>query len=98
MGDTPFVVTHATYLATEADRIQSLILMPRLWGRKWTHKSLQKELEDIGLKYTLEQIAELNDVLHKRGIVEDLVTPGPAPVPVEAPVTVVVPETGVIVK
>ncbi len=73
MADSPFSVTHATWLKTEADRLQALILMPKFWNHKWNHKRLQKALDDIGLKYTLEQIAELNDELHTRGIVEDVV-------------------------
>ncbi len=72
MGDAPFAVTHATWLRTESDRIEQIILAPRLWGRKWTHKRLQRELADIGLEYTIEQIAELNDELHQRLIVEDV--------------------------
>ncbi len=82
MGEIPFTVTHATWVKTESERIGSLLLMPRLWGRKWNHKKLQRELHDIGLDYTIEQIAEINDELHKAGIVEDVVIAEPAPEPV----------------
>ncbi len=98
MADIPFTVTHATWLQTETDRIGEIILTPRLWGRKWTHKRLQRELADIGLEYTIEQIAELNDELHVRVVVEDVKDTGPAPVPVEAPVIVESLATTVIVK
>ncbi len=80
MADSPFSVTHATWLKTEADRVGGFILMPKFWGKKWTHKKLKQELLDIGLDYTLTEVAELNDELHKRGIVEDVtVTPAPEP-------------------
>jgi hypothetical protein len=78
--DAPFCVTHATWLATESTRLQAIILSPRFWGEKWTHKRLRAALQDSGLAYSLAQIAELNDDLHKRRIVEDVEEATPAPV------------------
>ncbi len=98
MADIPFAVTHATWIKTETDRIGEIILTPRFRGRAWTHKRLQRELADIGLEYTIAQIAELTDDLHKRGVVEDVTDIGPTPVPVEAPVIVEPSATSVIVK
>ncbi len=72
MADKPFAVTHATWVKTEGDRIQGFILMPRFWGTKWDHKKLMRALADIGLNYSMAEIAELNDELHRRGIVEDV--------------------------
>lgn len=82
MGDTSFAVTHAAWLKTETDRLEAIILMPRLWGRKWTHARLKRELHDIGLDYSLAEIAEINGELHTRGIVEDVVIAEPLPEPV----------------
>jgi len=82
MGDAPFCVTHATWLATESARLQAIILSPRHWGVKWDHKRLRAALQDSGLAYSLAQIAELNDDLHKRGIVEDIREIAPAPEPI----------------
>jgi hypothetical protein len=81
MGDAPFSVTHATWLKMESTRLEAIILSPKYWGVKWTHKRLRAELHDIGLDYSLKQIAEINDELHTRGIVEDLPEPAPAPEP-----------------
>ncbi|MBI2869389.1 MAG: hypothetical protein HYX96_06155 [Chloroflexi bacterium] len=82
MVEVLFAVSHETWLKTEGDRIQGFILMPRFWGARWDHRRLQKELAEAGLGYTLDQIAELNDELHKRGIVADVAA---APDPVLAP-------------
>mgnify|MGYP001559718056 FL=1 len=68
----PFRVSHATWLRVEADRIQSIILMPRHWRRAWTPQSLQEALHDIGLDYSLPDVQALNDELHRRGVVEDV--------------------------
>lgn len=66
-----FKVTAATWLKTEGDRVEQFILMPKFWGENWTRGKLRRELAEIGLKYTREQIAQLNDELHNRGIVDD---------------------------
>jgi len=68
----PYRVTHDMWLATESARLREFVLMPRFWGMKWDDKRLLKELNDIGLMYTLEQVDELNDKLHKDGVVEDI--------------------------
>jgi len=67
----PFEVKHDKYLATELERVTSIILMPKFWNRAWTIQSLKTALNDIGLDYSLPQIKELNEELHKAGIVED---------------------------
>jgi len=67
-----FRVTHEVWLATESARIRDFILMPRFWGMKWDDKRLLRELHDIGMMYTLEQVIELNDKLHTDGVVEDI--------------------------
>lgn len=68
-----FKVTHKVWLKTEADRIESLLLMPKYWRRAWTPQSLKAELLDpIGLDYSMPEILQLNDELHTRGIVEDV--------------------------
>jgi hypothetical protein len=92
MSDNPFRVTHKTWLTTEADRVGAMMVMPKWWGLKWDHKSLQKALSDIGLNYSIDEIAELNDELHNRGIVEDIeldeITPEPVTEPVTEPVII----------
>lgn len=67
-----FRVSHATWLATETERVKGLILTPRLWQRRWTDVRLRRELADIGLDYTLEEVQEINDALHTQGVVEDI--------------------------
>lgn len=67
----PFKVKHDTWLKTEADRVELLLVMPKFWKRAWTKQSLQKALKDLGLKYSMPEIEEINDELHTRGIVED---------------------------
>ena len=67
----PWKVTHDKWLQVEADRIEALILMPRFWHRAWTAQSLQLELAAMGLAYSLPECAEINDELHRRGVVED---------------------------
>ncbi len=74
-----FRVTHDVWLKTESARIETLLLMPRFWGRIWDDKSLTAELNAIGLPYTLKQVQELNGELHKRGIVEDIIAPAAEP-------------------
>ncbi len=81
MPTNQFAVTHATWLKTEGDRIQAIILMPKFWGARWTHPKLRQALAALGLNYSAEQIAELNDEMHKRGIVEDVTAPVPEPLP-----------------
>ncbi len=76
-----FQVSHKIWLTTESARIEGIILGIKFWGRVWDDKLLLQELNAIGLPYTLKQVQELNDELHNRGIVEDLVTPVPAPAP-----------------
>ena len=82
MGDGLFAVRHAIWLATESARLEAIILTPKHWGVKWDHKRLRAALQDIGLAYSLAQIAELNDDLHKRRIVEDVEEATPAPEPI----------------
>ncbi len=72
-----FRVTHATWLATETERVRDILIGIKFWGVKWDHKRLQKELGDIGLNYSMAEIAELNDELHKRLIVEDITEAAP---------------------
>jgi len=67
----PWKVTPTKWLEKEGDRIEALILMPKYWHRAWTRQSLQEELHALGLEYSMEEIASLNDELHRRGIVED---------------------------
>jgi len=76
-----FRVKHEVWLATELERIKSILLMPRLWGVKWTHAKLRAELSEIGLHYSAAEIDELNDTLHTAGIVEDVADTEPVPVP-----------------
>lgn len=72
---TPFKVSHSTWLDTEAERIKNIILVPKYWHRAWTKESLKETLADIGLEYSMQEIAELNDKLHLLGIVEDVGQP-----------------------
>jgi len=67
-----FKVTGAKWLEVESARVRNIILMPRFWGKKWDHGSLRRELSEIGLNYSKEDILLLNDELHKQGIVEDI--------------------------
>lgn len=68
----PFRVSHTKWLATETDRVQAIILMPKFWHRAWTPQSLQEALLDIGLDYSMPQILEINEELHRRTVVEDV--------------------------
>ena len=67
-----FKVTHALWLATESARVKACLLTPKWWGQKWNHQKLQEGLAGIGLVYTKPEIQELNDELHKQGVVEDV--------------------------
>jgi len=67
-----FRVKHALWLAAELERVKGILLMPKFWGVAWTHAKLRNKLAEIGLNYSAEQIAELNDALHAAGIVEDI--------------------------
>ena len=68
----PFKVTDAKWLETEGNRVEQIILMPKYWHRAWTRQSLQQALlKEVGLEYSANQIALINDELHARGIVED---------------------------
>jgi len=72
-----FKVTDKVWLAEETARIKDIILMPKYWHQKWTDKKLRKELADIGLDYSEEDIKVLNDALHADGIVEDVLETDP---------------------
>lgn len=77
----PFKVTDTKWLETESARVTSIILMPKFWHRAWTDNSLQATLAEIGLYYSMPEIRELNDELHKQGSVEDVGIAGPEPAP-----------------
>ena len=68
----PFKVSNELWLKTETDRIQDIIIGIKYWHRAWTRESLQAELLEIGLEYSMPEIEELNDELHRRGDVEDI--------------------------
>lgn len=68
----PFKITHTKWLETEVARVMGVILMPKFWHRAWTDQSLKVALNDIGLDYSLPEVEELNDELHKLSIVEDV--------------------------
>lgn len=68
----PFKVAHDRWLKEETDRVESFILMPKFWRKRWTDQSLKQALLDIGLNYSMPEIREINDELHHRGIVEDI--------------------------
>jgi len=68
----PFKVSHDRWLQVEADRVQVIIEMPKFWHRGWTPQSLQEALLDLGLEYSMPQITEINDELHRRAVVEDV--------------------------
>jgi len=76
----PWKVTAAKWLQVEADRVETVVLLPKHWNRAWTPNSLQAELLEIGLSYSMPQIVLLNDELHARGVVADL-QPDPPPGP-----------------
>lgn len=79
MPETPWRVTHATWLTTELERVKSILLVPKFWHRAWTVQSLKEALGDIGLVYSIPQLQEINDELHRLGIVEDVPESEPAP-------------------
>ena len=68
----PWKVSDRRWLQVEADRVQSLIEMPKFWNRAWTAGSLKAALSEIGLKYSLPEVELINDELHTRGVVSDL--------------------------
>lgn len=72
MPANPFKVKHSKWLEIETSRVEALILMPKFWHRDWTPQSLQEALLEIGLEYSLPQVEELNDEMHRQGIVEDI--------------------------
>jgi len=67
-----FKVKHEVWLAIETERIKDILIGIKYWGVKWTRSRLRRELDEIGLTYSAEEIAELNDALHAAGIVEDI--------------------------
>jgi len=67
-----FKVKHEVWLAIETERIKDILIGIKYWGVKWTRARLRRELDEIGLTYSAEEIAELNDALHAAGIVEDI--------------------------
>ncbi len=69
----PWKVSDAKWLQVETDRVEGFILMPKFWHRAWTSQSLQAELEEIGLGYSLLDVELINDELHLRGVVADVV-------------------------
>jgi hypothetical protein len=80
-----FTVTKKKWLEVETERVQSIILMPKYWHRAWTAESLHQELTGpIGLAYTLAEVQEINEELHKAKVVEDMADPGPEPEPAPA--------------
>lgn len=74
----PFRVKQETWLKTEGDRLQSILLMPKYWRKTWTDVTLWSELHNMGLDYTIEEVQLLNDELHKRKVVEDIPESQPA--------------------
>ncbi len=68
-----FKVSQATWLAVESARIKEVVLLPRLWRRKWTDATLREELTNLGLDYTEEEVKLLTDELHNQKVVEDVV-------------------------
>lgn len=68
----PFKVTREKWLETETSRVVDIILGVKFWHKAWTPQSLRKALAEIGLDYSLPQVREINDELHRRGIVEDV--------------------------
>jgi len=67
----PFKVAPAKWLEKEGDRVEEIILMPKFWHRAWTPDSLKDALNELGLEYSLPEVQELNNELHRRGVVED---------------------------
>ena len=68
-----FRVTHANWLKVETDRVQGILFMRRNNKKTWTSQSLRNYLEKAAyIHYTLPEIEEINDELHKNGIVEDV--------------------------
>ena len=74
----PWKVTHAKWLQVEADRVEAVVLLPRFRHQAWTPQKLQGQLAEIGLAYSIPECQEINDELHRRGVVEDVAGPPPS--------------------
>ena len=68
----PFRVSDDTWLKVEANRVQSIICVPKFWRRAWTPESLKEALDEIGLHYSMPEILAINDELHRRDVVTDV--------------------------
>jgi hypothetical protein len=68
----PFKVSRETWLRVEGDRVENFITSIRFWHRVWTDQSLKYELSELGINYSETEILELNDELHRRGIVSEV--------------------------
>lgn len=86
-----YIVTKDSWLAEEAARVSSIIKLPRLQGKIWDDKSLQAELNYIGLPYSTSDVALISGKLLLDKVVEDVkidpVEPAPVVEPPAAPVT-----------
>ena len=59
------------WLKTETDKVQAIVLMPKYWTTFWTDATLQKQIEELGIVYTVQQCAEILDELKTRGVMDE---------------------------
>lgn len=67
-----FKVAYDKWLQEETDRVEAFILMPKWWRRRWRLPALRRALADIGLDYSMPEVTQINEELHRRGVVEDV--------------------------
>jgi hypothetical protein len=65
-----YTVKSEYWLKTEADRVEAIILMPKYWGVTWTGATLQFQLQELGITYTVDQCQEILDELVNRNVMD----------------------------
>jgi hypothetical protein len=71
MPENSFKVTDTSFNKTEADRIISVISMPKYHHRAWTPKKLRVELSGLGLEYSESEMAGIIVTIKSMGVIAD---------------------------
>ena len=68
-----YKIVDSIWLKTEADRVESIILLPMYWGYEWTMALIREKLENNQkLVYTVQQMSQIGQELITRGIIEEI--------------------------
>ncbi len=81
MASSEFIVSRSGRLTAETEIVDDCLLRLKNIGREWTLDSLRDTAVNYGVCWTIEQVKEAVELLRKEGIIEDVITPGPAPTP-----------------